>query len=67
VSLRYFIFAIKIRNYLNYKNYLLQYGGANIQLLDLPGIIEGASQGKGNQTKSIPLLINDNSQAEGGR
>ena len=24
----------------------LQYNGANIQLLDLPGIIEGAAQGK---------------------
>ena len=27
---------------------LLQYNGANIQLLDLPGIIEGASQGEIN-------------------
>ena len=26
--------------------YLPQYNGANIQLLDLPGIIEGASQGE---------------------
>lgn len=24
----------------------LQYNGANVQLLDLPGIIEGASQGE---------------------
>lgn len=26
---------------------VIQYRGANIQLLDLPGIIEGAAQGKG--------------------
>ena len=26
--------------------HLFQYNGANIQLLDLPGIIEGASKGK---------------------
>lgn len=26
---------------------VIEYEGANIQLLDLPGIIEGASQGKG--------------------
>lgn len=26
---------------------VIEYKGANIQLLDLPGIIEGASQGKG--------------------
>jgi len=27
-------------------NTCLQHNGANIQLLDLPGIIEGAAQGK---------------------
>ena len=26
---------------------VIEYNGANIQLLDLPGIIEGAAQGKG--------------------
>ena len=26
---------------------VIEYEGANIQLLDLPGIIEGAAQGKG--------------------
>ena len=26
---------------------VLEYGGAEIQILDLPGIIEGASEGKG--------------------
>ena len=26
---------------------VLEYGGAEIQVLDLPGIIEGASEGKG--------------------
>ena len=35
--------------------YFLQYNGAKIQLLDLPGIIEGAAQGKNEL--SIHLLL----------
>jgi len=41
-------------------NACLQHNGANIQLLDLPGIIEGAAQGKtflGNQIFNFDLLI----------
>ena len=34
---------------------LPQYNGANIQLLDLPGIIEGASQGKGRGRQVISV------------
>lgn len=33
----------------------IQYKGANIQLLDLPGIIEGASQGKGRGKQVIAV------------
>ncbi len=33
----------------------ISYGGANIQLLDLPGIIEGASQGKGRGRQVIAV------------
>ncbi|OZJ02672.1 Developmentally-regulated GTP-binding protein 2, partial [Bifiguratus adelaidae] len=33
----------------------IQYNGANIQLLDLPGIIEGASQGKGRGRQVIAV------------
>ena len=33
----------------------IQYNGANIQLLDLPGIIEGASQGKGRGRQVISV------------
>ena len=32
---------------------VIDYKGANIQLLDLPGIIEGASQGKGGEDRSL--------------
>jgi small GTP-binding protein len=32
---------------------VLEYGGAEIQLLDLPGIIEGASEGKGRGRQVI--------------
>ncbi|GAB6027469.1 Developmentally-regulated GTP-binding protein 2 [Chamberlinius hualienensis] len=34
---------------------VIQYQGANIQLLDLPGIIEGASQGKGRGRQVIAV------------
>ncbi|CAB3402281.1 unnamed protein product [Caenorhabditis bovis] len=34
---------------------VIQYNGANIQLLDLPGIIEGASQGKGRGRQVISV------------
>ncbi|KAB0401141.1 hypothetical protein E2I00_011483, partial [Balaenoptera physalus] len=32
---------------------VIEYKGANIQLLDLPGIIEGAAQGHGGSTRSL--------------
>ncbi len=32
---------------------VLEYGGAEIQLLDLPGIIEGAAEGKGRGRQVI--------------
>jgi ribosome-interacting GTPase 1 len=35
--------------------FMLQYAGANIQLLDLPGIIEGAAQGKGRGRQVIAV------------
>ncbi|PNS18626.1 GTP-binding protein 1 [Sphaceloma murrayae] len=40
---------------------VLEYGGAEIQILDLPGIIEGASEGKGRgrQTSDMVLMILD--------
>lgn len=34
---------------------VIEYKDANIQLLDLPGIIEGASQGKGRGRQVIIL------------
>lgn len=34
---------------------VIEYKGANVQLLDLPGIIEGASQGKG-RGRQVSLL-----------
>jgi uncharacterized protein len=34
---------------------VIEYKGANIQLLDLPGIIEGASQGKGRGRQVIAV------------
>lgn len=34
---------------------VIEYNGANIQLLDLPGIIEGASQGKGRGKQVIAV------------
>merc|ERR1711939_468611 len=44
---------------------VLEYGGAEIQILDLPGIIEGAAEGKGRQvisaakTSDMILMILD--------
>ncbi|KAK3053751.1 Ribosome-interacting GTPase 2 [Extremus antarcticus] len=40
---------------------VLEYGGAEIQVLDLPGIIEGAAEGKGRgrQTSDMVLMILD--------
>jgi len=32
---------------------VLEYGGAEIQVLDLPGIIEGAAEGKGRGRQVI--------------
>jgi len=34
---------------------VIEYKGANIQLLDLPGIIEGAAQGKGRGRQVIAV------------
>lgn len=34
---------------------VIDYNGANIQLLDLPGIIEGAAQGKGRGRQVIAV------------
>lgn len=34
---------------------VIEYEGANIQLLDLPGIIEGAAQGKGRGRQVIAV------------
>uniref|UniRef100_A0A8C2SQW8 Developmentally regulated GTP binding protein 2 n=1 Tax=Coturnix japonica TaxID=93934 RepID=A0A8C2SQW8_COTJA len=38
-----------------FHSFPLQYKGANIQLLDLPGIIEGAAQGKGRGRQVIAV------------
>ncbi|XP_003382785.1 PREDICTED: developmentally-regulated GTP-binding protein 2-like [Amphimedon queenslandica] len=51
---------------------VIEYNGANIQLLDLPGIIEGASQGKGRgrqvisvaRTADVILMMLDASKGE---
>ncbi|MFH4981222.1 hypothetical protein AB6A40_007931 [Gnathostoma spinigerum] len=51
---------------------VIQYEGANIQLLDLPGIIEGASRGKGRgrqviavaKTADLILMILDSMKGE---
>lgn len=37
---------------------MIEHEGAKIQLLDLPGIIEGASEGKGNYPFFLSILIN---------
>ena len=36
---------------------VIEYENANIQLLDLPGIIEGAAQGKGRGRQVIELAV----------
>ena len=36
---------------------VIHYNDAKIQLLDLPGIIEGAAQGKGVMIHASPLLL----------
>ncbi|VVC86550.1 unnamed protein product [Leptidea sinapis] len=38
---------------------VIEYRGANIQLLDLPGIIEGAAQGKVARTADLVLMMLD--------
>merc|ERR1719402_1987741 len=51
---------------------IIPYNGANIQLLDLPGIIEGASQGKGRgkqvisvaRTSDLIIIMLDSSKGE---
>ncbi|XP_065660141.1 developmentally-regulated GTP-binding protein 2 isoform X2 [Hydra vulgaris] len=51
---------------------IIPYNGANIQLLDLPGIIEGASQGKGRgkqviavaRTSDLVIIMLDASKGE---
>ena len=51
---------------------VLKYEGSRIQLLDLPGIIEGASEGKGRgrqviataRTSDLMLMILDATKAE---
>jgi small GTP-binding protein len=50
----------------------IEYNGATIQLLDLPGIIEGASQGKGRgrqvvavaKTADLVLMLLDSTKSE---
>ena len=36
---------------------VIEYENANIQLLDLPGIIEGAAQGKGRGRQVIEFAV----------
>lgn len=51
---------------------VIEYKGANIQLLDLPGIIEGAAQGKGRgrqviavaKTSDLVLMMLDATKSE---
>ena len=53
-------------------SFVVQYKGANIQLLDLPGIIEGAAQGKGRgkqviataRTSDLVLIMLDATKPE---
>lgn len=52
---------------------IINYNDTKIQLLDLPGIIEGASEGKGRGrqviavSKSLVLMVLDASKSEGHR
>lgn len=43
----------------------IEYNGANIQLLDLPGIIEGAAQGKGRGRQVMRRITYDRRQDTG--
>lgn len=42
---------------------VLEYGGAEVQILDLPGIIEGAAEGKGRGRQVISAAKVDFSRA----
>ena len=46
---------------------VLEYGGAEIQILDLPGIIEGASEGKGRGRQVISAAKVSHSACSGPR
>ena len=53
-------------------SFLEQYNGAKVQLLDLPGIVEGAHEGKGRgrqviavaRTADLILMMLDSAKAE---
>lgn len=56
-SLGYFLKKVNLKRTKpeHFDQFFLIYKGANIQLLDLPGIIEGASQGKGRGRQVIAV------------